>query len=380
MVEVKEKKKTGGLAGIIAGDSAICLCGHEDQSLRYRGYSIKDLTKKSTFEEVAWLLLRGELPTPSELIRYKSKLKTLRDLPGALKNILELIPENSNYMDVLRTGCSALGNIEPELVNSSDKYAIADRLIACISSILFYWYHFHQTKERLEVATEEDSLAGHILYLLHGKKPDELHRRCLDASLILYAEHEFNASTFTVRTIASTLSDFYSAITGGIGALRGPLHGGANEWAMTLIDRFSSPDEAEKGVLEMLEKKQLIMGFGHRVYTTSDPRSAIIKEWAKKLSEKAGDQRLYPIAERIEDVMWREKKLFPNLDFYSALAYHFCGIPTPMFTPLFVFSRISGWSAHLLEQRANNKLIRPLSNYTGVAPREWLNLEDRDNG
>lgn len=376
MIETKEKKKTGGLAGIVAGDSAICLCGVEEQSLRYRGYSIEDLAAHSSFEEVAWLLLRGELPTRLQLENYKASLKKLRDLPDEVKSVLELIPDNANMMDVMRTGCSVLGNFEPE-IPSTEKFAIADRLIASFSSMLLYWYNFHKTGKRIPLNTEEDSIAGHILFLMLGKKPSLLHRRCLDISLILYAEHEFNASTFTVRTIASTLSDFYSAICGGIGALRGPLHGGANEWAMALIEKFKNPDEAEKGVKEMLAQKQLIMGFGHRVYTTSDPRSAIIKQWAKKLSQEAGDKVIYPIAERIEKVMWDEKKLFPNLDFYSAVAYHFSGIPTPMFTPLFVMSRISGWSAHLIEQRGNNKLIRPVSNYIGPESREWPSLENR---
>lgn len=378
MVHVDEKKKTGGLAGIIAGDSAICLCGVEEQSLRYRGYSIEDLTKYGTFEETAWLLLRGELPTRKELTDYKAKLKNLRDLPPLLKNVLEMIPVQANMMDVMRTGCSFLGVIEPE-TKQTDRFAIADRLIACFGSMLLYWYQFHKTGRKISLNKGEESLAGHILHLITGKTPPDEHARCLDVSLILYAEHEFNASTFTVRTIGSTLPDFYSAICGGIGALRGPLHGGANEAAMALIEKFKTPDEADKALHKMLTNKELIMGFGHRVYTTSDQRSAIIKKWAEKLSRESKEGYLYPIAERIEKIMWDEKKLFPNLDFYSALAYHYIGIPTPMFTPLFVMSRISGWSAHLLEQRANNKLIRPLSHYIGPESRSWNPLEKREN-
>lgn len=376
MSETKEKKKIGGLAGIVAGDSAICLCGAEEQSLRYRGYSIEDLTQFATYEEVAWLLLRGYLPTHQQLKEYKKKLRNLRDLPSSLKAVLELLPANSNKMDILRSGCSVLGNIEPEQLNQ-DPFHIADRLIASFSSMLFYWLNFHSNGIRINLNTPDDSISGHILYLMQGKSPNEESRRCLDVSLILYAEHEFNASTFTVRTIASTLSDFYSAICGGIGALRGPLHGGANEVAMALIEKFKTPEEAEKGIYEMLSSKQLIMGFGHRVYTTSDPRSAIIKKWALKLSENAKDPYLFSVAEMIEKMMWKEKKLFPNLDFYSALAYHYIGIPTALFTPLFVMSRISGWSAHLIEQRNNNKLIRPISNYIGPVPQNWLPMEKR---
>lgn len=371
MVEAKERKKTGGLAGIIAGDSAICLCSADDESLLYRGYDIKELAKSATFEQVAWLLLRGSPPSAHELQAYHQKLGQLRDLPHQLKAVLELLPRETNMMDVLRTGCSVLGNLEPEQAGG-DPFAVADRLIASFGSMLLYWYHYQNSGKKISLDTRESSIAGHILHLIHGKPPTDTQRQCMDCSLILYAEHEFNASTFTVRTIASTLSDFYSAICGGIGALRGPLHGGANELALELIQRFDSPETAEKGIKELLSNKKLIMGFGHRVYTTSDPRSAIIKEWARKLGEETGNTQWFPIAETIERVMKEEKNLFPNLDFYSALAYHFMGIPTHMFTPLFVMSRITGWSAHLLEQRSNNKLIRPISNYTGPEPKEWI--------
>ena len=378
MVEtaVAKKNKTGGLAGIIAGDSAICTCGIEDQTLSYRGYSIDDLAANATFEEVSWLLLRGELPNKEELDGYRGKLKSLRDLPKSLKIILEHIPENANMMDVLRTGVSALGNIEME-TSEKDIFDIPDRLIACLSSILLYWYQYHKTGKRIDLNTDEDTLAGHFFRLLLDAPGKKSHVRCLDSSLILYAEHEFNASTFTARTIASTLPDFYSSIVGAIGALRGPLHGGANEAALELIQKFDSPDAAEEGLKEMLHNKSLIMGFGHRVYTTSDPRSPIIKSWAQQLGEERGDTVLFPVSERIEQVMWKEKKIFPNLDFYSADAYHFMGIPTEMFTPIFVFSRITGWAAHVLEQRGNNKLIRPGSNYTGPAAKEWLPISKR---
>lgn len=370
------KDKAAGLAGVVAGRTAIATVGKEGKGLTYRGYSIDDLAEHATFEEVAYLLIYGRLPTEGELSGYKQKLRKLRGLPQPLKIVLEQIPGNAHPMDVMRTGCSALGTLEPES-ESRDQIAVANRLTACFSSILLYWHHFHASGKRIDTATDEDSAAGHFLHLLHGKRPDELQRRAVDVSLILYAEHEFNASTFTARTIISTLPDFYSAVTGAIGALRGPLHGGANEASMELIQRFSTPDEAEKGILELLAAKKLIMGFGHRVYRISDPRSAIVKAWSKKLAATAGDERLYLVSERIEKVMWREKRLFANLDFYSATAYHFCGIPTPIFTPLFVVARITGWAAHIIEQREDNRLIRPAADYIGPEPRLFVPISQR---
>ena len=365
-----------GLAGIIAGHTAIATVGKEGKGLTYRGYSIHDLAEHSTFEEVAYLLIYGRLPKQAELDEYKVKLRAMRGLPAPLKTVLELIPRSTHPMDVMRTGCSMLGTLEPE-GPGHDQVAVANRLTACFSAMLLYWHQFHADGHRIDTETDDDSTAGHFLHLLHGKKPDELHRRAIDVSLILYAEHEFNASTFTARTIVSTLPDFYSAVTGGIGALRGPLHGGANEAAMELIEQFANADEAEKGLIEMLAAKKLIMGFGHRVYKVSDPRSDVIKAWSKNLSKAQDDRRLYPVSERLEQVMRREKKMFPNLDFYSATAYHFCGIPTAMFTPLFVVSRITGWAAHIIEQRADNRLIRPNADYIGPDPRPFTPIEKR---
>jgi 2-methylcitrate synthase len=369
-------KKTGGLADVIAGDSAICTVGKEGVGLTYRGYSINDLAEHASFEEVAHLLIYGKLPNKAELAAYEKRLQQLRGLPEALKLVLEKLPTDAHPVDVMRTGCSMLGVLEQEGAKHN-QYDIADRLMAVFPSMLLYWYHFSRSGKRIDTVTEDRGVAGHFLHLLHGKPPSSFHERVMNVSLVLYAEHEFNASTFTARTVASTLSDFYSCVTAAIGALRGSLHGGANESAMELIEQFKTPDDAERGVMQMLSQKKLIMGFGHRVYTTCDPRSDVIKEFSRQLSEEAKDTVIYPVSERIEKVMWDERKLFPNLDFYSASAYRFLGIPTGMFTALFVMSRTSGWSAHIIEQRANNKLIRPMSNYTGPGLMSWLPMEGR---
>lgn len=374
--EITMVKKSGGLAGIIVGDTAISTVGKEGLDLTYRGYSIHDLAAKASFEEVAYLLIHGELPNQTELQAYREKLINLRELPAHLKSVLEAIPANTHPMDVLRTGVSMLGTLEPESKQYSQQ-DIADRLLASTPGMLLYWYHFHKNNKRIKTNSDEQSIAGHFLHLLHDKTPNPEHTRVMDVSLILYAEHEFNASTFAARVTTSTESDFYSAIVTGIGTLRGALHGGANEAAMELISKFKSPDDAEHGIRVLLAEKAKIMGFGHRVYKTSDPRSDIIKEWSKKLSHEASDGQLYAISERVEKIMWDEKHLFPNLDFYSATAYHFCGVPTDMFTPIFVMSRISGWSAHIMEQRKDNRLIRPEANYTGPAPRAFVQLDQR---
>ena len=373
---MSKKKNTGGLADIIAGETAIATVGKEGAGLTYRGYDIEDMAKNATFDEVAYLLHHGDLPTRSELDAYISRLKGMRGLPQPLKDVLEKTPADSHPMDVLRTGCSVLGNLEPE-GDFSNQVDVADRLLGCFPSMLMYWHRYHTDGVRIDTETDDYSVAGHFLHLLHGKPPSDFHRRVLDISLILYAEHEFNASTFTARVIAATLSDFHSAVTGAIGALRGPLHGGANEAAMELIARFKSAEEATEGTLKALAQKEKIMGFGHRVYTTSDPRNVVIKELSRQLSEEVGDTHLYAVSEAIDKVMWDEKKLFPNADFYSATAYHFMGIPTPLFTPIFVCSRITGWSAHIMEQRADNRLIRPAADYIGPGLREWVPVEER---
>lgn len=368
-----------GLRGVIAGQTSIATVGKEGKGLTYRGYDIGELAERANFEEVAYLLVYGKLPNVVELEAYRARLKDLRDLPAALKRVLEEIPGSAHPMDVMRTGCSMLGNLEPEPEHDfSQQHNIADRLLSAFPAILLYWHHYVTRGVRIACSSDEDSVAGHFLNLLHGKSPSDLHRRAMDVSLILYAEHEFNASTFTARVCAATLSDFYSAVTGAIGSLRGTLHGGANEAAMVLIDSFQDPAEAEAGVRDMLGRKKKIMGFGHAIYRVSDPRNAAIKRWSQKLAEDSGDQRLYAISETIEKLMWDEKKLFPNLDFYSASAYHFLGIPTPLFTPIFVCSRLTGWAAHIFEQRANNRLIRPNAEYIGPEHLSYLPIEQRD--
>jgi len=374
-----EAKKLGGagLRGQVAGETALCTVGKTGTGLTYRGYDITDLADNAQFEEVAYLLLRGKLPNQAELDAYKTKLKSLRSLPEALKLVLEQIPKDAHPMDVMRTGCSMLGNLETEQDFSEQDDKI-DRMLAVFPAIITYWYRFAHEGIRIDTAnTECDSIGGVFLELLHGKKPSELHERVMNVSLILYAEHEFNASTFTARVCASTLSDIHSCVTGAIGSLRGPLHGGANEAAMELIQKFKTPEEAEAGLMGMLERKEKIMGFGHAIYSESDPRNAIIKKWSEKLAKEVGDTVLYPVSVRCEEVMWREKKLFCNADFFHASAYHFMGIPTELFTPIFVMSRVSGWTAHVKEQRANNRIIRPSAEYTGPEHQDWLPIYKR---
>ncbi len=367
---------SAGLRGISAGETAIATCGKEGYGLTYRGYDILELAEGATFEEVAYLLIYGELPASAALTAYKVLLQEKRELPGPLCEVLERIPVGAHPMDVLRTGCSMLGTLEPEH-DFSQQLDVANRLIATFPAMLLYWHHFANGGQRISIQTNEDSVAGHFLHLLHGNPPSDLHRRAMDVSLILYAEHEFNASTFTARVCAATLSDLYSAVTGAIGTLRGPLHGGANEAAMALIEQFGSAESARAGVKEMLDRKDKIMGFGHAVYKESDPRNQVIKAWSEKLSKDADHEVLYSVFEAIDNVMWDEKRLFPNLDFYSASAYHFMGIPTDLFAPIFVCSRITGWAAHVMEQRVNNRLIRPAADYTGPDTRPYIPLSER---
>ena len=370
-----QSTKPSGLAGIVAGTTEISAAGGA-HNLEYRGYSIYELAEKAEFEEVAYLLLKGQLPKAAELSAYKTRLKSMRDLPEGLKAALEIIPKDAHPMDVLRSATSILGNLEAEGAGRSQE-DVADSLLAKYPAMMMYWWHYAQNGKRINCTTDAESMAAHILTLLRQKAPSALHERAVNVSLILYAEHEFNASTFTARTIASTLSDFYSAVTGAIGALRGPLHGGANEAAMELIERFNTAEEADIAIHRMLKNKELIMGFGHRVYTEADPRNRVIKEWSRKLSEEKGDMSMFDVSERIEQIMWDEKHLFPNLDFYSASVYNMLGIPTSIFTPLFVMSRITGWAAHIFEQRANNKLIRPSADYIGPEKLEFVPIEER---
>ncbi|MGE3296438.1 MAG: 2-methylcitrate synthase [Porticoccaceae bacterium] len=371
-----KKLEGAGLRGQIAGKTALSTVGKTGSGLTYRGYDIKDLAEHCQFEEVAHLILKGHLPNSAELATYKNKLKGLRGLPKALKEVLERVPATAHPMDVLRTGCSFLGNIEPE-ADFSQQQDATDRMLAVFPSIICYWYRFSHDNLRIDTETDDDSVGAHFLHMLRGGKPNALHERVMNVSLILYAEHEFNASTFTARVCASTLSDMHSCVTGAIGSLRGPLHGGANEAAMEMIEKFTSPDHAEQEMLGMLARKDKIMGFGHAIYAESDPRNAIIKQWAEKLSADVGDTVLYPVSVRCEAVMWREKKLFCNADFFHASAYHFMGIPTKLFTPIFVMSRLTGWAAHVMEQRADNRIIRPSAEYVGEDPRKVVPIDQR---
>ncbi|WP_085284576.1 bifunctional 2-methylcitrate synthase/citrate synthase [Colwellia chukchiensis] len=372
-----EKKLSGaGLRGQSAGETALCTVGKSGSGLTYCGYDVADLAENATFEEVAYLLFNGELPNEKELASYKAELFAMRDLPPALKSVLKLIPKETHPMDVMRTGCSFLGNLEPEQ-DFSEQQQAANRLLAAFPAIMCYWYKYSHEQVEIDCVTEEDSLAGHFLRLLNGTEPSAQHRRVMDVSLILYAEHEFNASTFTARVCASTLSDMFSCITGAIGTLRGPLHGGANEAAMDMIEKFESPADAKEKMAGMLARKEKIMGFGHAVYSTSDPRNVIIKAWSEKLAAENGDTSLYDISVACEEFMWESKKLFCNADFFHASTYNYMGIPTKLFTPIFVCSRLTGWAAHVMEQRANNRIIRPSADYIGAAPRKVVAISER---
>ena len=367
---------TAGLRGQVAGRTALSTVGQEGSGLTYRGYDIRELADQCDFEEVAHLLLKGELPNRDQLAAYRKRLSGLRALPAPLREVLERIPADAHPMDVMRTGVSMLGNLETE-TDFDQQQDLADRILAVLPGIVCYWYRYSHDGVRVETDTDADSIGGHFLQMLHGKQANALHEKAMHVSLVLYAEHEFNASTFTARVCASTLSDFHSCITGAIGSLRGPLHGGANEAAMAMIEQWGSADEAEREILGKLERKEKIMGFGHAVYRESDPRNAIIREWSRTLAEEVGDTVLFPVSERCEQAMWREKKLFCNADFFHASAYRFMGIPTKLFTPIFVMSRLTGWAAHVFEQRADNRIIRPSAEYVGEELRTVPPIDQR---